>query len=146
MKNSYHAYFIPNWIFFLETDYSFINQLICNYSFYFNCRDKFRPTGSLQYNLQLPPWAGERISPPLPSVSYEATKWGHLRSIDALVTAESVYPRCLPWLEWVSQKLISAVLVLYAVSVMDGHSIMLEKWNNIQNDFGHKRLSMRISQ
>ena len=26
----------------------------------------------------------------------------------------------------------------YAVSVMDGHSIMLEKWNNVQYDFGRK--------
>ena len=46
-----------------------------------------------------PPWAGgrKRIGPPpLPSVSYEATKRGHLRSIDALVTLKSVYPSCLP--------------------------------------------------
>ena len=28
-----------------------------------------------------------------------------------------------------AQKLISAVLILYAVSIMDGHSIMLETWN-----------------
>merc|ERR1712105_202592 len=37
-----------------------------------------------------------------------------------------------------SQKLISAVLVLYAVSIMDGHSIMLEKWNNVKYDFSRK--------
>ena len=41
-------------------------------------------------------------------------------------------------LEWVSQKLISAVLVLYAVCVMNGHSIMLEKWKKVQCDFGRK--------
>jgi len=43
----------------------------------------------------------------------------------ALVQKESLNSKNA--LEWVSQKLISAVLVLYAVSVMDGHSIMLEK-------------------
>ena len=37
-----------------------------------------------------------------------------------------------------SQKLISAFLVLYAVSVMDGRSIMLEKRNGVQCDFGRK--------
>ena len=45
-----------------------------------------------------PPWAGRRkkIIPPFPCMSYEATKRWHLRSIDALVTSKSFYPRCLP--------------------------------------------------
>ena len=47
-------------------------------------------------------------------------------------------------LEWVSQELIPAVPVLYAVSVMDGHSIMLEKLNNVQNDFSHKNTKSTI--
>ena len=48
------------------------------------------------------------------------------------------YFRTSVQLNWVSQKLSSAVLVLYAVSVMDGRSIMLEKWNGVQCDLGRK--------
>ena len=49
-------------------------------------------------SVALPPvgWGRKRIGPPLPGVSYEATKRGHLRSIDALVTSKSVDQRCLP--------------------------------------------------
>ena len=38
---------------------------------------------------------------------------------------------------------MSAVLVLYAVSVMDGHSIILEKWNNVQNDLKMQTLAIK---
>jgi len=62
----------------------------------------------------------------------------------ALVQKESLNSKNA--LEWVSQKLISAVLVLYAVSVMDGHSIMLGKWNNVQNVFIHKNTHMSAAE
>jgi len=45
-----------------------------------------------------------------------------------------------------SQKLISAVPVLYAVSVMDGHSIMLEKWNDVQYDLRRKNTHMSAAE
>ena len=124
------SYFSSVWVamYLYMLDLFFVHIFIINFVHSRKWTSPYQLEGNQYRSVILrPPWAGvrKRIGPPLPCVSYEATKRGHLRSIDALVTSKSVYTRCLPWLEWVSQKLISAVLVLYAVSVMDGHSKML---------------------